>query len=240
MNYYEVLGVPSNATDEEVRYAYLAKASQLRPDRFPGAPEEVISAVHSASIRVEAAWNILGDVALRGQYDSELRENGEIADEPGHRSGWRLRHAEHVWGMERELGQPLTSVLGVHPPLEGATLAAALKAQEGEGLQGGALMSPSEEWLASPLYDPLAKLEQIADWFAPHPKPSRTVIVPNVCGMHASDVFNTVALADLHINFVRLTEHPVGDGIVVDQDPEAGVEIPRYSTLTVQVVHESA
>jgi beta-lactam-binding protein with PASTA domain len=39
---------------------------------------------------------------------------------------------------------------------------------------------------------------------------------------------------------VRLTDNPVGDGIVVAQDPVAGARVRRHSTLTIQVVHRSA
>jgi|GEM_PF-1720431 hypothetical protein len=239
MNYYEVLGVQRDATDEEVRHAYLAKAAQLRPERFVEAPDDVIAAVNRASVVIGEAWNVLGDVALRARYDSELDQAGQISVEThGHRSTWRHRHAEHVWAMERELGLPLTSVLGVQPPNGDDASKPYPDDAQFEGL-AGKVMSPSQQWLVSPIYDPLACLETLANWLGPHEKISRTVTVPNVCGMRASEVFYAVAQADLRINFVRLTEHPTGDGIVVDQHPPAGVPVRRNSTLTVQVVHKS-
>jgi hypothetical protein len=239
MNYYEVLGVPSDATQEEVRHAYLAKTEQLRPERFAGAPPEVVDAVNRASVVVESAWHLLGDVALRAHYDSDLNSSKPPDMEDHQRRGsWRRRHAEHVWEMERALGLPLSSVLGMHPSSTDADLARDSTVQAGDGLRTG-MGSPSEQWGLSPLYDPLASLERVADWLAPRPRAGRDVVVPNVCGLHGSDVWYAVAKADLHINCVRLSEHPTGDGIVVDQDPASGTLVRRFSTLTIQVVYPS-
>ena len=72
----------------------------------------------------------------------------------------------------------------------------------------------------------------------PHPRVGRTVTVPDVTGMRAADAFDAVALADLRIAFVRLTDDTGGgQGIVVDQDPPAGSSAARNSTLTVHVVY---
>jgi len=240
VDYYEVFGIPRDASSEEVRHAYLAKTSQLHRDELAGAPDDVVNAVNKASATFDEAWATLGDAVVRAHYDAEfqlLEGIGSDAPSPS-RSSWRRRHAEHVWAMERELGNPLTPVLGLHPPAPGDPIAKA--PGDVPGLADGG-MSPSQEWLASPLFDPLADLETIADWFAPHPRPSKTVTVPDVCRMHASDAFYEVAKADLQINFVRLTDDPTGgDGIVVDQDPAPGTSVRRHSKLTVQVVYPEA
>ena len=39
MEYYDVLGVPSNATAAEIKKAYYLKAKQSHPDKHPGDPE---------------------------------------------------------------------------------------------------------------------------------------------------------------------------------------------------------
>lgn len=193
-------------------------------------------AVSSATVAIEAAWHVLGDAALRRQYDGELQASGAIVAEPaGPVPGWRRHHAEHVWAIERQLGVPLTSVLGVRPPSAPSTELPPVAPDEG---LAGPPMTRSEGLLpVSPLIDPLDPLEKIASWLAPAHLPSRTVVVPNVCGLHASEVFYAVAREDLRINFVRLTENPTGDGVVVDQDPAAGSSVRRNSTLTVQVVY---
>ena len=220
MNYYEVLGVPPNATQDDVHHAYLAKAEQLTPERFAAASEEVRTAVSRASVAIDAAWHVLSDVALRAHYDSDVTLSGSGADnERDERSSWRRRHAEHVWDMERGLGLSLTSVLGVHPSSRVATS----QDEYPKGLADQAI-APDEEWLASPLYDPYASLERIADFF-----------VPSVCGIRGSEVWYAVARADLHIKCVWLTDHPSGDGIVVTQDPLAGTTARRFSTLTIEI-----
>jgi uncharacterized protein YdhG (YjbR/CyaY superfamily) len=235
VNYYEVLGAPEDATQEELHQAYLAKQSRLAPERFVGAPEDVLGAVKRASVVVDQAWNVLGDVAIRGNYDADLAlsATNAVAVPSDAHDGWRRHHAEHVWAMERQLGLPFTSVLGIHPP--------AADGSESRPLEGLVKppMTPSEEWLASPLYDPLSALERIADFFAPSGRADSHVTVPNVCGFHGSQAWWPATEADLRLSVVRLSEHPEGDGIVVDQDPPAGTRVRRRSTLTIRVVWDS-
>jgi hypothetical protein len=185
VNYYEVLGPPEDATQEELHQAYLAKQSQLTPERFVGSPDDVLGAVKRASVVVDQARNILGDVALRGNYDADLSLGStSAAHSPSEaHEGWRRRHAEHVWAMERELGLPFTSVLGIHPATaEGA------ESRHLEGLDKPPMV-PSEEWLVSSLYDPLAAAERIADFLAPSGRADPHVIVPNVCGLRGSQAW---------------------------------------------------
>lgn len=235
MNYYEILGAPEDATQEELHQAYLAKQAQLAPERFVGAPDDVLGAVKRASVVVDQAWNVLGEVALRGNYDADLSlsaTNAEHAPSEAH-EGWRRHHAEHVWAMERQLGLPFTSVLGIHPSTADGTGSRHL-----EGLVKPPML-PSEEWLASPLYDPLSAAERIADFLAPSGRADPHVTVPNVCGLRGSQAWWPAAAVDLRLSVVRLSEHPAGDGIVVDQDPPAGTKVRRRSTLTIQVVWDS-
>jgi hypothetical protein len=223
-NYYEVLGVSADASAEEVRDAYLAKTERLRLQRFVGAPTDVITAVKRASVAVEAAWHVLGEPDSRANYDRELvAKPSDHGESHVRRSAWRERHAEHVWTMEQKLGLPMTTVLGLRPP---------------ERISPG---KPSREGLAvtpAPTYALGDSLASIANWLAPHGKVSRNVAVPSLFGLRAIDALYTAFKADLHIEFVRLTEHPTGDGIVVDQDPQAGTTVRRGSTVTVQAVYD--
>ena len=174
---------------------------------------------------VEAAWHVLGDSTSRAEYDSDLRAVGSDSDQPRlKRVEWRKRHADHVWRMEQRLGLPLTSVLGLHPPTD-RHLALPI---DRPGLDV-THTSPDYSW-----NDPLATF---ANWLAPHGRKERHVSVPDVCGLRASDALYAIVKADLHIRFVRLTEHPVGNGIVVDQDPSAGSTVRPGSTVTVQAVY---
>lgn len=63
MNHYEVLGVSSAASGDEVRRAYLARARQHHPDTG-GEP--------AAMTEVNAAWTVLSDPVQRRSYDLAL------------------------------------------------------------------------------------------------------------------------------------------------------------------------
>jgi curved DNA-binding protein CbpA len=233
--YYEVLGVPRDATEAELRHAYLAKVAQLRPERFAEAPVEVTAALDRASALMDEAWRTLGDPGLRAEYDRDLEAGVDS----------RLRRAERVWALERQLGWTLSPAYGLEPPKAPPGQASLRPAHaerphpesEGAGLAGGASV-PTDRGDVSPAF---ASLEVLADWLGPHRRLPKTVTVPRVEGMRASEAFYAVAQADLEINFVRLTENPTGgDGLVVDQDPPPGTLVRRHSRLTVHVVHPAS
>jgi hypothetical protein len=84
----------------------------------------------------------------------------------------------------------------------------------------------------------IAVVAAVADWLAPHPRPSRRVAVPDVRGLFVGPCLHAVARAGLRIDTVRLTEHPMPvEGLVVDQSPAPGTTVRRSSTLTVRVWH---
>ena len=239
MNHYDTLGISRDASAEQIRHAYLAKISRLSPERFEGSTSDVAGALAQASRMVDVAWRVLGNPASRAEYDSEL------AADPTVGSHSRRAHAEHVWVMERELDWPLSPAFGLSPPNALSASAPARKGAEGNGSEDGRTGSegglarqasyPSRGGDVSPIF---GSLEALADWLGPHPRVERNVVVPDVCGMRASEAFDAVALADLQIHFVRLTENPEGgDGTVVDQDPPAGMSVRRHSSVTVQVVY---
>jgi curved DNA-binding protein CbpA len=70
MTHYETLGVPPDASPEDIKRAFRRKASQHHPDREGGDPEKMAA--------VNRAWLVLQDPDKRKRYD----ETGEDADEP--------------------------------------------------------------------------------------------------------------------------------------------------------------
>ena len=70
--YYELLGVSSAASHEEVRDAYRDRALQLHPDRQRGASPEAVRAAAVEMREVNDAWRVLGDPTLRAAYDADL------------------------------------------------------------------------------------------------------------------------------------------------------------------------
>lgn len=61
MNYYEVLGVPKDASEADIKKAYRKLASQHHPDK--GGDEAKFK-------EIQAAYDVLGDSKKRAQYDN--------------------------------------------------------------------------------------------------------------------------------------------------------------------------
>lgn len=66
--YYEILGVPTDATEKVIKQAYHALAMQLHPDRNPGNPE-----AEEAFKEAAAAYEVLSNPGAREDYDLQLR-----------------------------------------------------------------------------------------------------------------------------------------------------------------------
>jgi hypothetical protein len=87
----------------------------------------------------------------------------------------------------------------------------------------------------------LAGLLALSDWLAPHPRPPRRVMVPDVRGLFFSACLDITGKVGLRVITVRLTAHPMPvDGLVVAQLPRPGTRARRGSALTVQVWHPPA
>ena len=63
-DYYEVLGVSRNATDEEIKKAYRKKAIQYHPDKNPGDKEAEEKFKEAAE-----AYDVLSNKEKRAKYD---------------------------------------------------------------------------------------------------------------------------------------------------------------------------
>jgi curved DNA-binding protein CbpA len=65
LTHYEILGVLTDASDDDVRVAYQDKAAVLAPDMVSGAPPKVIAAADQARAAIELANRTLTDPASR-------------------------------------------------------------------------------------------------------------------------------------------------------------------------------
>jgi DnaJ-class molecular chaperone len=92
---YEVLGVKSDASPDDIRKAYRKLAKELHPDLNPGKPE-----AEARFKTVTAAYDLLSDADKRGRYD-----RGEIDESGAERPQYSYRpHAEgaHGWKYSPE------------------------------------------------------------------------------------------------------------------------------------------
>jgi hypothetical protein len=108
---YSVLGVLPGSSPDQIKSAYDAKASQLRPQLLSGASSPVIKAASRAQLMLDAAWSLLGDPVNRKRYDEAVgirRSGGGLASTEGFASepGWGSTDADFV-------GAPGAEVLGV-------------------------------------------------------------------------------------------------------------------------------
>ena len=68
-SYYTILGVPQNATSEQVRTKFLELAKKMHPDRFQG--EEKVRA-EATFQQITEAFNVLYNPSRRREHDEEL------------------------------------------------------------------------------------------------------------------------------------------------------------------------
>lgn len=68
-NYYEILGVRTNATEQEIRTSYIEKIKKYHPDTFDGDK----SFAEKQTSLITEAYTTLKDETLRKRYD--LRNN---------------------------------------------------------------------------------------------------------------------------------------------------------------------
>jgi hypothetical protein len=73
INYYEVLGVTSDATRKELTRAYRKLAKQVHPDALTGASEEERVAAGDRMGEINLAWAVLSDPHHRAVHDHRLR-----------------------------------------------------------------------------------------------------------------------------------------------------------------------
>ena len=76
-DYYQVLGVPKNASAAEIKKAYRKLAQQFHPDANPGNTD-----AEDRFKEISAAYDVVGDEEKRASYD-QVREMGASGFGPG-------------------------------------------------------------------------------------------------------------------------------------------------------------
>jgi curved DNA-binding protein CbpA len=70
MSHYDVLGVPPNATDAQIRAAYRTLVQLFHPDRLGHLKEESRTFAEDRLKALNAAYEVLGDPGKRANYDA--------------------------------------------------------------------------------------------------------------------------------------------------------------------------
>lgn len=97
-DYYEILGVPRNATKEEIRNAYKKLAIEWHPDKWSGHPQEEINKAEEKFKEINEAHTTLSDKEERAKYDF-YRQNSSGFD------GFKQTH-----GFDIEFGGDPSSI----------------------------------------------------------------------------------------------------------------------------------
>lgn len=77
--HYDVMGVGAEASTTEIKRAYYRRARSYHPDAHSGSTTVVMAEAAKAMAELNAAWNVLRDPILRGDYDRRLAEAAERA-----------------------------------------------------------------------------------------------------------------------------------------------------------------
>ncbi len=104
--HYELLGIASGSTPEEIRLAYLRKARENHPDKLATSDPVRVRERQSAMVAINAAWFVLRDPDRRRLYDQELERAAE-------RRAWEQ---EEEWVPETEEPYDWTQESTTPPP----------------------------------------------------------------------------------------------------------------------------
>lgn len=72
-SYYDVLGVETAASPDELKSAYYELARRYHPDRFRKTEPALLARLESAFARITQAYETLSDDSLRASYDAKLQ-----------------------------------------------------------------------------------------------------------------------------------------------------------------------
>lgn len=81
-NFYEILGIDKNASQEEIKQAYYREIKKYHPDTYSGISEEKKKELTDRSALINEAYSTLSDPEKRRQYDYFLKTSaaGEMPE----------------------------------------------------------------------------------------------------------------------------------------------------------------
>lgn len=99
-NHYELLGLPSSASQDEIRTAYRALARRHHPDTQHDVDAATADRSRQTMAALNGAWAVLGDPARRQAYDAEMSRTASarpMSPNSGNRPAgdWQPFHDDH-------------------------------------------------------------------------------------------------------------------------------------------------
>ncbi|WP_337841953.1 DnaJ domain-containing protein [Rheinheimera sp.] len=80
INYFRVLGVKANATEDEIKKAYKRLSNKYHPDKLRDASEVELEQAAAQLQRVKEAYDVLSDAKKRAAFIKDL--NNVIVTDP--------------------------------------------------------------------------------------------------------------------------------------------------------------
>ena len=123
MNYYEVLGVSTSASQEEIQKAFRTMAKRYHPDAYSGGNEQEMKNRQAQFILITQAYETLRDSQKRKKYDAKYsKTESSFEQQNSHFKGFdQNSHAFNDFGTAEDLSElfqdaeDLLGQLGVDP-----------------------------------------------------------------------------------------------------------------------------
>lgn len=80
INHFRVLGIKTNATDDEIKKAYRRQANKYHPDKLFGLSEPELQYAAAQLQRVTTAYNVLSEPKLKAAFIKDF--NNVIVPDP--------------------------------------------------------------------------------------------------------------------------------------------------------------
>lgn len=101
MTHYQTLGVPTNASPDEIKRAYRKESMKHHPDRHPNADETGKRIAQENFLKAKEAFDVLSDINKRAAYDLKIKASLNPNKKPSKSADEFRREFEQRWTDSR-------------------------------------------------------------------------------------------------------------------------------------------